>query len=212
MLSYIYSLSLCGLGGVAEELCFHKWGITPWFDEGSKQQDSSLCNDFASIFPGVKMRYSLLLFKMYSLWAFSSVLIIALVLKSKDLLCTYISQAMLLHLSYHSLSRSCVCSSQGERNLVYFSSDHESFVSVLLPLCSANFYLELWSRQFLILPGLTGTLTLLCWVIQSVLFIIDVTHVYNIILEFIFQGERTILPLCLSRILIRKHAPKQKWC
>lgn len=156
------------------------------------------------------MRYSLLLFKMYSLWAFSSALIIALVLKSKDLLCKYISQAMLLHLSYHSFSRSCVCSSQGERNLVYFSSDHESFVSVLQPLCNVKFYLVFRSRQFLIAPGLAGTLTLLCWVIQSILFIIEVICVYSIIFEFIFQGEGTILPLCLSRILIRKHAPKQK--
>lgn len=119
---------------------------------------------------------------------------------------------MLLHLRYHSFSRSCVCSSQGERNLVYFSSDHESFVSVLQHLRNAKFYLVFRSRQFLIAPGLTETLTLLCWVIQSVLFIIDVIHVYNIILEFIFQGEGTILPLCLSRTLIRKHAPKQRWC
>lgn len=53
--------------------------------QGSEQQDLCLCNDFASVFPGVKMRDSLLLFEMYSLGAFSCVLIVALVLKSEDL-------------------------------------------------------------------------------------------------------------------------------
>lgn len=35
--------------------------------QGSKQQDSSLRNGFASVSPGVKMRYSLLLLETYSL-------------------------------------------------------------------------------------------------------------------------------------------------
>lgn len=90
LLSCIYSLSFCGLGSVFDKLCYHELRNTPWFD-ARKEQDSSLSRDFASVFPGVKMRYSSLLFEMYSLWAFSSVLIIALVLKSKDLVRKYLS-------------------------------------------------------------------------------------------------------------------------
>jgi len=76
-----------------------------------------------------------------------------------------------------------------------------------------SLYLVCGGGQFLISPGPVGTVTLFCQVIQSfILFIIHVICVYNVFLEFVFQGEGTILPLCLSRMLIRKHAPKQTRC
>lgn len=59
--------------------------------QGGEQQDPRLCSDFPSVFPGVKMRSSLLLFETYGLGAFSCVLIVALVLKSKDLVYKYSS-------------------------------------------------------------------------------------------------------------------------
>lgn len=81
------------------------------------------------------------------------------------------------------------------------------------PLCTMqSLYLVFGWGQFLIAPGLTGTFTLLCWVMQSfLLFMIDVICVH-IFLQFVFQGEGTIFPLCLSRMLIREHGPKQTWC